>query len=205
MNQIIQQLSLSLTIGLTTIGLTTIGLTTIGGLSPAQANPVLRAKPNTEQVPGCYIEMPNALPRDLNELCMVGKVLGPRPIDILTDANNDGVPDELALEFDKIDRIQKNMYGQGKTSPEQQKAGFQQMVEVMRDMNERMPYGESTKTAMRETTQLLSKMGSGKSGAAEFERMAELQKLMRADPTYGKIDEYYRQYNQVKPRAGIGG
>jgi hypothetical protein len=205
MNQTIQQLSLSLTIGLTTIGLATIGLATIGLLAPAQANPILRAKPNTQQVPGCYIEMPNALPRDLNELCMVGKVLGPRPIDMVTDANKDGVPDELALEFDKIERIQTNMYGPGKASPEQIKTGSQQMLEAIRSMNERMPYGESTKSAMRETTQLLSQMASGAFNPVQSRRMGELGVLMRSDPMYGKIEGYYREYNQVKSKAGIRG
>jgi hypothetical protein len=200
MNQTIQQLSLSLT-----IGLTTIGFTTIGSLTPAQANPVLRAKPNTQQVPGCYIEMPNALPRDLSELCMVGKILGQRSIDMVTDANNDGVPDELALEFDKFDRAQKSMYSAGTSSPEQIKAGSEKLFQALRDMNERMPYGASTKAAMRETTQLLTQMGSGIFSEAQSKRMTELGALMHNDPMYARIEEYHSKYSQVKSKAGIRG
>jgi hypothetical protein len=176
MNQTIGQFTLSIVVALTTI---------LGAIATAQANPIIRAKPNTEQVPGCYIEMPNALPRDLNELCMVGKVLGPRIVDMVTDNDGDGVPDELALELQKFERASRAAYQNG--SPEG--AQMQRVSQALLDMNERMPYSDATKTVIRELAALTSVPRSTASEPT-IRRVDQLVNQMRQDPIFQKVDEY---------------
>jgi hypothetical protein len=178
MNQTIGQLTLTLT----------ISLATIGSLAPAQANPILRAKPNTEQVPGCYIEMPNALPRDLSQLCMVGKVLGPRTVDMVTDNDGDGIPDELAMELRQFERVSRAAYQDGTPASAQR----QRVAQALLNLNARMPYGEATKSVIRELAALTS---TPRSQASEpsIRRFDQLVNQMQQDPIYRQVDEYRKK------------
>jgi hypothetical protein len=178
MNQTIGQFTLSLA----------IALTPIWTIAPAQANPILRAKPNTAQVPGCYIEMPNALPRDLSELCMVGKVLGPRTVDMVTDNDGDGIPDELALELQKFERVSRAAYQGG--GPEG--AQMQRVSQALLDMNERMPYGDATKAVIRELAALTS-VPRSQASEPSIRRFDQLVNQMQQDPIYRQVDEYRKK------------
>jgi hypothetical protein len=175
MNQTIGQLTLTLT----------ISLITIGSLAPAQANPILRAKPNTEQVPGCYIEMPNALPRDLSQLCMVGKVLGPRTVDMVTDNDGDGIPDELAMELRQFERVS----GAPSQDGEPASAQRQRVSQALLNLNARMPYSEATKTIIRELA-VLTNTPQLQASEPSLRRFDQLVNQMQQDPIYRKVIEY---------------
>jgi hypothetical protein len=166
--------------------------------------PIVRAGGYVPPTSACYIERPNQLPQNLDEICQMGKPKAKPGIDMRTDRDKDGIPDELATEFRKLDAAM--MSGTGNPAAA---AGYQRrLAQALREMNERMPYAETSKAAMREMTQMIESdnfMGGGRShpqvrkqAEAQFRRMEELNQVMRQDPMFNQIQQYSNRFNQLK-------
>jgi hypothetical protein len=188
-------------------GLGAIVAMVIVPISPAMAglrvthSPIVRPSGNVPQMPVCYGSMPNQGERNLDAICLMGQPKVKPGIDMLTDQDQDGVPDALAAEFRKLMAAMNPGNGIGSNIGEYQR----RVGQALRDMNERMPYSEATKASMREMAKLLGNdlggpvRGGANSGGNRMnalERMEQLNKQMRQDPMFNKVQEYSDRYNQ---------
>jgi hypothetical protein len=163
--------------------------------------PIIRTTGTVPQQPSCFIEMPNQAMQNLDGLCQIGKpkTKTRKLLDITTDLNKDGIPDELAAEFRKMDALIENPA----SSPAESIAQQRQMWRNMMDMNERMPYAESTKAAMREMGQLAeanfqANNSQGAGSEAQWQRMSELGRRMDQDPVFRQVQEYSNRFQTQK-------
>ncbi len=167
------------------------------GFSPA---PIVRPTSNSvPQLSVCYGSMPNQAIQNLDALCAIGKPKPKLAIDMVTDRDQDGVPDELAAEFRKMDQAMRQIAGMGRReSPEAAQLYARQMANVLREMNERMPYSEATKAVMREIAQITEQKPIGEMPARAEQRLEELGKQMERDPMMKQIQNYYNRFEENK-------
>jgi hypothetical protein len=161
--------------------------------SPSQASPPIVRPSGQPQRPSCFIEMPNQAMQNLDGLCVMGKPKPKASIDMVTDQDKDGIPDELAVAFRKLDAIFEQTPPQG-----QEAAAMRQMAQVLRELNERLPYAETTKAAMREMTQMMERGTLGGPNPADSQRFTALDRQMRQDPVFNQIQELNSRYQQLK-------
>ncbi len=169
----------------------------IAGLRVTAA-PIVRPGRNVPQMPVCYGSMPNEAERNLDRLCAMGQPKVKPGIDMVTDQDQDGIPDALAAEFRKLKTAMNSRDIRNDNGLYARRVG-----QALRDLNERMPYSEATKAAMREMSQMLDKQlgpvqgrAKGANQTNEIDRMVELNKQMRQDPMFNKIQEYSDRYDQ---------
>jgi hypothetical protein len=184
-----------------------IGLAPIAAIAKP-SNPVIRADPsqaqNQVQQPDCYIKLSNQLVQDLSALC--GKSAAPtnRMIDMNMDQNQDGMPDELMVEFQSLNTVLKVKPSQARNAQEELASYQRQVRQTIAKANERLPYANSTKAAMQEMNQILEQMDGLRSrpspdrAEAMFKRMATLHEQVQQDPMYQKVQGYYTRFNQTQ-------
>jgi hypothetical protein len=168
-------------------------VTIVAIASPSHATPPIVRPSGQPQLPSCFIEMPNQAMQDLNGLCAMGKPQPKAGIDMVTDRDKDGIPDELAAEFRKMDAIFEKT-----PPPGQEAAAMRRMGQTLREMNERMPYSEASKAAMREMSQMLEQGSMNSPNATDRNRMDQLNQQMQKDPMFQKIQELNNRYQQLK-------
>jgi hypothetical protein len=166
--------------------------------SPSQATPPILRPSGQPQRPSCFIEMPNQAMQNLDGLCVMGKPKPKAGIDMVTDRDKDGIPDELAAEFRKMDAIFDKT-----PPPGQEAAAMRQMLQTLREMNERLPYSEASKAAMREMTQILERNGMNSFNRSDDKRMDQLNQQMQKDPMFNKIQELNNRYQALKYERNI--
>jgi hypothetical protein len=180
-----------------------VSLVVPGGPNPALAmrmsrmeTPIVRAG-NAPQLSTCYIERPNQLRQNLDALCQMGKPKPKRLIDMTIDRNNDGVPDELAAAFEQIDRVNQTT----SKTPAEEMAKQRRTIQTMREINERMPYGDAAKAALREMSQYWEQSITNKAGVmseASRQRGEALDRQMNQDPIFKQVQEYSSRFQQLK-------
>jgi hypothetical protein len=121
-----------------------LGILFLGmGLAPiaAIAKPsTIQNNPSQVQQPDCYIEFSNRSVQDLSTLC--GKSAAPTKgmIDMNMDRNQDGMPDELMMEFQKLDKVLKVKPSQARNAQEELSNYQRQVRQTIANANERLPY-----------------------------------------------------------------
>jgi hypothetical protein len=168
-------------------------------LSHAATPPIVRPT-GSPQRPLCFVEMPNQAMQDLDSLCGMGK---PKPlagIDLVTDRDKDGVPDELAAEFRKMD----DLMDRRANSPAERMAMMRQAMQAMQAMSERLPYAPATQSAIREGVKLFLDEGFGtapprsRSNPGNYERFDQLNRQMQQDPVYQQVEQYRNRFMELK-------
>ncbi len=176
--------------------------------SPAIAQtapPVVRANGFTKQVPSCYIETTNNGFQNLDAACFMGKVPDPKMLDMVTDRDNDGVPDDLAAFFQRTSDLRKV------SSNRLEGREFQanQMKAMLQELGQRAPVSPETRKNLNELaniTSVFAKAGAGnrpspaeeKQLLKQFERLSQISKQLEKDPFMKKMDEYSRIYARRK-------
>jgi hypothetical protein len=177
-----------------------IGAGILGRATSVDATlPVIRVTGAVPQTPSCFVEMPNQTLQNLDGLCQVGKPKAKRMMDLTTDLDRDGIPDELMVEFRKLDAIMQSPPG---SSPAAGVVQMRQMMQAILALNERLPYAEATKEAMREMTKMMEADFQGSPQAsgdkARWQRMDTLQNQMNQDPMFKKFEEYSSRFHEKK-------
>jgi hypothetical protein len=164
-------------------------------LGHAATPPIVRPT-GAPQRPICFVEMPNQAMQDLDGLCGMGKPKPQAGIDMVTDRDKDGIPDELAGEFRKVDAIMNRRTN----SPAERLAQMRQAMQAMQAMSERLPYAPATKAAMREGVKLFvegltADNPRSRSNQATYERLDQLTRQMEQDPAYKQVEQYRNQFS----------
>jgi hypothetical protein len=187
-------------------GFVAIAVGFVGPTGPALAAglplaPIVRPTSNhVPQLPVCYGSMPNQAIQNMDALCSMGKPKPQPGIDMVTDRDQDGVPDALAAEFRKMDAAMRAIDGMGRRESPAAQLSAHQMATALREMNERMPYSAASKATMREMTQLMEQHANpyGDVPAPVEQRLVELNKQMEQDPMVQQIRNYYDRFEENK-------
>jgi hypothetical protein len=184
---------------------------TIAFASPAIAQssaPVIRANGFTKQVPSCYIETTNSGIQNLDATCLMGKAPDPKLLDMVTDRDKDGVPDDLAVFFDRMSAINR-VSSRGPEGAELQAA---QIKKMFQELGQRAPVSPETRRNLNEladASSVLGKMGGfgsrnspaqQKQLMQQFERFSQLSQQLEKDPFMKKMNEYSRLYERGKAK-----
>ncbi len=179
---------------------------TIGLASSAiarQAPPVVRASGFSPQVPACYIETTNSGFQNLDAACLMGKVPDPQMFDMVTDRDQDGVPDDLVPLFKQMDAMNRI----SSSTPEGRELQVKQMQQVFQTMGQRTPIAAATRRNLNELGETMAAFSKMQPGAApdeklmkQLERMGQLSQQLDKDPVMSKLNAYSRRYsmNQAK-------
>jgi hypothetical protein len=195
---------------------------TIGFVSPGQAAsvpPVIRANGFTKQVPSCYIETTSSGFQNLDAACLMGKVPDSGTIDMVTDRDKDGVPDELQLYFKEMDAMGSVSADK---NPAAQLAKAERAAKMLQRFAQRAPVAPNLKAGLNEAAGLFSEMarisvpmrGNAPSPdtlqkmqqlSARMDRMNKTMSDLNKDPFMQKVTEYANIYgqNQAKQRNSL--
>jgi hypothetical protein len=176
----------------------------IGLASPVLAKsapPVIRVTGFTPQVPLCYIEMTNSGRQNLDAACLMGKVPDAGTIDMVTDRDKDGVPDELTAFFKQMDGF-SNL----SDKPEVREAQAAQAYKVMKAFAQRTPLAPVLKANFNEmvdTMYAIAKVPPGSTPSSpqltqRMQRMDQAMEKLNQDPFMQKVREYSNRYDQNK-------
>jgi hypothetical protein len=186
---------------------------TIALASPAIAQPpvpVVRANGVTQQVPSCYIETTNSGFQNLDAACLMGKVADSGTIDMVTDRDKDGIPDELQVYFKQMDAMSNISSEQ---DPAVQRAKAEQSAKLFQRFAQRAPVAPAMKAGLKEVASIFGEMSrispSGPGQASSPEAMQKIQQLstrmqrmdktmsaLGRDPFMQKMAEYASVYSQ---------
>jgi hypothetical protein len=183
---------------------------TIALASPAiaqSAPPVIRANGFTQQVPSCYIETTNSGFQNLDAACLMGKTPDPQQFDMVTDRDNDGVPDDLVVFFKRMNDITKVAGG----GPERREFQGNQMKAILQELGQRAPVSPETRKNLNElanAASVFSKIGSGNRPAPaqeqqlvkQLERFSQLSQQLAKDPFIKRMNEYSQLYESGKAK-----
>ncbi|MBE9029904.1 hypothetical protein IQ266_09210 [filamentous cyanobacterium LEGE 11480] len=176
-----------------------LSATAIAAIPP----PVVRAPANVPQLPLCYIEMPNQQRLSLNDACFMGKQMArSRLFDLVTDLDKDGVPDELAGFFERMDRAMNMSLN---ATPEARLAQAAQQREIFKEFARRAPVAADIKAALNQMAEMMyqsAKLTREPSAAQrqEFAQMDQVMKKVQNDPFMKTVDAYSDKYrtNRLK-------
>jgi hypothetical protein len=185
------------------LGFLVVGCT-IGLANPVLAKtapPVVRASGLTKQIPLCYIETTNSGLQNLDAACLMGKLPESSTIDMVTDRDKDGVPDELTAFFKQMDGF-NNLSGDPKTRAAQ----AAQAHKVMQAFAQRTPLAPNLKANFNEmvdTMYAVAKVPPGSTTISpqltkQMDRMDQVMKKLNQDPFMQKVSEYSSRYYQNK-------
>jgi hypothetical protein len=186
---------------------------TIAIVSPAIAQPpvpVVRANGFTKQVPSCYIETSGGGFQNLDAACLMGKVPDSGTIDMVTDRDKDGIPDELQVYFKQLDAMSSISAEQ---DPTVQRAKAEQSVKLFQRFAQRAPVNPKMKAGLKEVASIFGEMSRigpfGSKQASTPEAMQRIQQLstrmqrmdktmseLGRDPFMQKVAEYANVYDQ---------
>lgn len=177
---------------------------TIGLANPVLAKtapPVVRASGFTKQIPLCYIETTNSGLQNLDAACLMGKLPESSTIDMVTDRDKDGVPDELTAFFKQMDGLSSLS-----DKPEVRATQAAQAYKVMQAFAQRTPLAPDLKANFNEmvnTMYAIAKVPPGSTTIApqlskQMERMEQVMKKLNQDPFMQKLTEYSSRYYQNK-------
>jgi hypothetical protein len=153
--------------------------------------PVIRANPNAVQNPVCYAEMTSQGRLDLNSLCEMSKPKGPAMLDIITDRDKDGIPDDLMVPFQQFRDLERSAMN----ATDDPSRGFAKFAQGFEDLNARIPYVPATATAIRELTQLMRQYKPDGNNAAQLDTRARaLSEQLDKDPTYVRMRNLYQEF-----------
>jgi hypothetical protein len=183
---------------------------TIAFASPAIAQssaPVIRANGFTKQVPSCYIETTNSGLQNLDAACLMGKAPDPKLLDMVTDRDNDGVPDDLAVFFDRMHAINRV----SSSGPDRQEFQAAQIKKMFQELGQRAPVSPETRRNLNEladASSVFGKMGLGNRNSPaqqkqlmqQFERFSQLSMQLEKDPFMKKMNEYSRLYDRGRAK-----
>jgi hypothetical protein len=178
---------------------------TIGLARPVLAKsapPVVRASGFTKQIPSCYIETTSSGFQNLDAACLMGKVPDSGTIDMVTDRDKDGVPDELAAFFKQMDGVEHNL----SDKPEARAAQAAQALKVMKAFARRAPLAPELKANFNEMVDIMyaaakvppGSMAMSPQLSQRMERMDQVMQKLNKDPFMQKVNEYSSLYNRNK-------
>jgi hypothetical protein len=192
-------------------GLVSAGLMGFASGAIAQPSaPVVRANGFTKQVPSCYIETTGNGFQNLDAACLMGKVPDSGTVDMVTDRDKDGIPDELQVYFKQMDAM-------GSISSEQdpavQRAKAEQSAKLFQQFAQRAPVAPQMKAGLKEVASIFGEMsrispsGPGKDLSPEamqrvqqlstrMQRMEKTMSNLSRDPFMQKVAEYANVYGQ---------
>ncbi len=177
---------------------------TIGLASPVLAQiapPVVRANGSTKQIPLCYIETTNSGRQNLDAACLMGKVPDAGTIDMVTDRDKDGVPDELTAFFKQLDG-----FGKLSDKPDVRAAEVAQAHKVMKAFAQRTPLAPNLKANFNEMVDTMYELAKvpprsttiSPALTQRMQRMEQVMKKLNQDPFMQKMSEYSSRYYQNK-------
>ncbi len=177
---------------------------TIGLVSPVLAQtapPIVRANGLTKQIPLCYIETTNSGRQNLDAACLMGKVPDTGTIDMVTDRDKDGVPDELAAFFKQLDG-----FGKLSDKPDVRAAEVAQAHKVMKAFARRTPLAPNLKANFNEIVDTMFELAKVPPRSTtlspqltqRMERMNQVMKKLNQDPFMQKMSAYSSRYYQNK-------
>jgi hypothetical protein len=165
--------------------------------------PVIRASGFSQQVPACYIETTNSGFQNLDAACLMGKVPDAQMFDMVTDRDNDGVPDDLVPLFKQMEAMNRI----SSSTPEGREFQVMQMQKVFQTMAQRTPIAAASRRNLNEMGETMAALGRIKPGTEpdkkfmkRMERMGQLSQQLDKDPVLNKLNAYSRRYsaNQAK-------
>jgi hypothetical protein len=165
--------------------------------------PVIRASGLSSQIPACYIQTTNSGFQNLDAACLMGKVPEAQMFDMVTDRDQDGVPDDLVPLFKQMDAMNRI----SSSTPEGRELQIKQMQQVFQTMAQRTPVAAATRQNLNElgkTMAALNQLNPGVEPDAklmkQLERMGQLSQQLDKDPVMSKLNAYSRRYsmNQAK-------
>jgi hypothetical protein len=173
---------------------------TIGLASSAIAQPpapVIRASGFSPQVPACYIETTSSGFQNLDAACLMGKVPEAQMFDMVTDRDNDGVPDDLVPLFKQMAAMNKI----SSSTPEGRAFQVTQMKQVFQTMAQRTPIAAATRRNLNEMGETMAALSTIKPGVEtdkklmqQYERLGQLSQQLDKDPVLNKLNAYSRRY-----------
>jgi hypothetical protein len=171
--------------------------------------PVIRPSATTKQMPVCYLESTQSGFRNLDAACLMGKVPELAALDMVTDRDKDGVPDDLVPYFRQMDRLSQ---GDGK-SPQAQQAMLGQFQKSMDNFAQRAPLTPASKADVQAMSQILSgitqmmarnpkanaeQQFNTPQMAAQGMKMNQIMQRLSKDPFMQKVSGYASRYQQNK-------
>jgi hypothetical protein len=188
---------------------------TIALASPAIAQPpvpVVRANGFTKQVPSCYIETTGGGFQNLDANCLMGKVPDSGTVDMVTDRDKDGIPDELQVYFKQLEAMGTIS---SEKNPTVQRAKAEQAVKLLQRFAQRAPVAPQMRAGLNEAANVFGEMariGSFEPGktpspaamqkmqqlSARMDRMNKTMSDLSRDPFMQKVAEYANVYAQSR-------
>jgi hypothetical protein len=122
--------------------------------------------------------------------------------DMVTDRDQDGVPDDLVPLFKQMDAMNRI----SSSTPEGRELQVKQMQQVFQTMGQRTPVSAATRRNLNELGKTMAALNQLNTGAPDeqlmkqFERMGQLSQQLDKDPVMSKLNAYSRRYsmNQAK-------
>ncbi len=178
--------------------------------------PVVRANGFTKQVPSCYIETTNSGFQNLDAACLMGKVPDSGTIDMVTDRDKDGIPDELQTYFKTLDGMSSIS---SERDPAVQRAKSEQAVKMLQRFAQRAPVAPQMRAGLNEAANIFGEMarigsfGGGKEPSpaamqkmqqlsARMNRMNKTMSDLSRDPFMQKVAEYANVYSRNQFKRG---
>jgi hypothetical protein len=180
--------------GLGVLGLAVEGLAIVGlavGPAIAATPPVVRAKSGMSQEPLCYIDRLDAGRQNLDATCLMGKPKGPKPFDMTTDRNGDGVPDDIDDFMTRMEALQ------GGT---RDAAAATQMAQLFKELAERSPLSPDQKASLVEVGNAFRDLTPNRvneppeqsiaRNVQAFERIGKAMEKVQNTPFMQKMNEF---------------
>ncbi len=172
----------------------------------ATVPPVVRANAAVKQISLCYIEMPGIGWQNLDNLCFTGKDMSrSRPIDMVTDRDGDGIPDDLTTFFQRMD---EGMNLPTDASPATQQAEAEKLRQVLKEFAERAPIDTNVKAAFKKMADIMytvAESAAKEPSKAQLQQwesqsksMDQITEILDRDPFMQGMQKYWNKYEELK-------
>jgi hypothetical protein len=179
--------------------------------------PVIRPSATTKQMPVCYIESTQSGFRNLDAACLMGKGPELAALDMVTDRDQDGVPDDLVPFFRQMDRL--SLIGSSRSSPQAEQAMVEQFQKNMNNFAQRAPLSPATKADIQEFGKMMggfaqmtsryspnNRSSQSPQADAQFQaqfqaqslKMGQIMQRLSKDPVMQQVNAYASRYQQNK-------